>query len=243
MKKEADFAIGDITVLSTRDKYVEFSYPFMKFGLTALIRKDVIGNLSSFRELSEQTDVAYGVKKYGANLPLFHDSPVVTKMYNYMDANPSVFAKGEKEGIKRVKTQKYAFITEGPFNEYVMNRDCDLTVIDDKQKNFQFEYAIAMRKDLLQRHEISDALRLMKKEGILDRLKDKYWRSDKCVEDSNVVEIDPKTAAQLSREPRDKDDKRDKKYKKSKYRNNSFVDTVSKSVLFLAVILYLLVLF
>jgi len=72
-----------------------------------------------------------------------------------------------------------------------------LAAIDDKQKNFQFEYAIAMRKDLLQRYAIADALRQMKRSGKLDELFDKYWKSDKCVEDSNVVEVRPKSA-QLS---------------------------------------------
>jgi hypothetical protein len=176
---------------------VHFSPPIMKFGLSALIRKDYVGDMKSFKDLSEQSVIAYGVKKTGANLPLFHDSPVVTKMYNYMDANPNTFVRGEKEAIQRVKSNRYAFITEGPFNEYVINRDCDLTAVDDKQKNFQFEYAIAMRKDLLQRYAIADALRQMKRSGKLDELKDKYWKSDKCVEDSNVVEVRPKSA-QLS---------------------------------------------
>ncbi len=95
--------------------------------------------MTSFKDLSEQSEIVYGVKKVGANLPLFHESPVISKMYQYMDSHPSSFVSGEKEGIKRVKTSKYAFITESTFNEYVINRDCDLTVIDDKQKNFKFE--------------------------------------------------------------------------------------------------------
>ena len=220
-------------MLSTRVRYVEFA-PFMEFGLSALIRKENVGNITSFKDLSEQSEIAYGVKKVGANLPLFHNSSVVTKMFNYMDANPSTFVSGEKEGIRRVKTSKYAFITESPFNEYIVNRDCDLTAIDDNRRHFQFEYGIAMRKDLIQRHDIFRAVREMKKNGLLKELKDKYWRTDKCVEDSNVVEIDPKSSAQLSREERDKDDHdKRKKPKHRKHKNSAVLTHISQVVVFL----------
>ena len=178
--------------------------------------------MTTFKDLADQSEVAYGVKKYGANLPLFHDGPVVTKMFNYMDANPSTFVKGEKEAVNRVKTSKYAFITEAPFNEYIVNRDCELTVIDDKQKNFQFEYAIAMRKDLIERYVISDALKHMKKNGILDQLKDKYWKTDKCVEDSNVQEISPNVLpSRLSRDDKEWKDHGHKSRKSHKYNKGS----------------------
>jgi hypothetical protein len=190
----------------------------MKFGLSALIHKDNIGNMTSFKDLSEQSEIVYGVKKVGANLPLFHESPVISKMYQYMDSHPSSFVSGEKEGIKRVKTSKYAFITESTFNEYIIDRDCDLTVIDDKQKNFKFEYAIALRKGLPQKNVINNVLRHLKKSGKLDELKDKYWKSDKCLNNGNGIngthQSYHQNAAELhSREVRD--DKKKKKKSKS----------------------------
>lgn len=49
-------------------------------------------------------------------------------MWNYMEANPSVFVKTVDEGIERVKKSKgkYAFLLESPTNEYTNNREpCD----------------------------------------------------------------------------------------------------------------------
>ena len=45
-----------------------------------------------------------------------------------MSSNPSVFVKGVKEGIARVKSSKgkYAFLLESPTNEYEENKPpCD----------------------------------------------------------------------------------------------------------------------
>src|SRR5690625_5958899 len=63
-----------------------------------------------------------------------------------MDTQPSAFVADEKSGVQRVKTDRYAFIAESPFVEYIVQRDCDLVAIDDRRKHFQSEYAIAIPK-------------------------------------------------------------------------------------------------
>lgn len=194
--QDADFAIGDLTVLTTRDRFVDFSIPFLEYGLSALVRKDQIAGSSirNFKDLSEQTSLAYGVKKIGANLPLFHNSPVVARMYSYMDTHPSVFVDGEREGVEKVKRERYAFIGESPFVEYVVNRDCTLAAIDDRRKHFQFEYAVAVAKGSPLKARFSRAIRTLRKSGRLGELKDKYWKSDKCTAvtagDSVLVKAD-----------------------------------------------------
>ncbi|CAG2174718.1 unnamed protein product, partial [Oppiella nova] len=181
-RNETDFAIADITVLNSRQRFVDFSHPFMRWGLSGLVRKDISHNISSFEDLSQQTALDFGVKKFGANLPLIHSSDVISKMYNYWDNSPNSYVFGtDEEGVKRVKASDYVFITEHPFNEYVVNRDCDLTVIPDKDRHFEFEYAIAMRKDLLFKNVISNAIKHLETIGKLAKLKDKYWKSDKCL--------------------------------------------------------------
>lgn len=149
----------------------------MDYGLSALVRRDVLQghNIRNFKDLSEQTSISYGVKKHGANLPLFHDSPVVAKMYSYIDTHPSVFVEGEREGLLKVKREKYAFITESTFAEYVVQRDCDLLAIDDRRKHFQFEYAIAVAKNSPLKDRFSKAIRQLRQSGRIKELKQKYW--------------------------------------------------------------------
>ncbi|UXI20877.1 hypothetical protein NH340_JMT06820 [Sarcoptes scabiei] len=178
-RKEADFAIGDLTVLSNRARFVDFTIPFLEFGMAALIRREILDRfgpeIQSFKELSEQTAIKYGVKRSGANLPLFHDSPVVAKMYSFMDTHPSVFVDGERDGLHRVKTERYAFIAESTFIEYVVERDCDLVAIDDRRKNFQFSYAIAVAKGSPLKDRFSKAIHLLKSNGSIAELRNKYW--------------------------------------------------------------------
>lgn len=183
MRGDADFAIGDLTVLTTRARFVDFTTSFLEFGLAALVRKDALqgSNIRNFKDLSEQTAIAYGVKRFGANLPLFHDSPTVAKMYSFMDTHPSVFVADEKEGVEKVKRDRYAFIAESTFVEYIVQRDCSLAAIDDRRKHFQFEYAIAVKAGSPLKARFSKALWKLKKSGRIQELKEKYWRSDKCI--------------------------------------------------------------
>ena len=62
-------------------------------------------------------------------------------MYNYGDLNVNAYVFGtDEDGVKRVKTSKYAFITEQPFAEYVVNRECDITLIEDRDRLFDFGF-------------------------------------------------------------------------------------------------------
>src|SRR5699024_4897855 len=95
--------------------------------------------------------------------------------------HPSVFVAGEREGVEKVKRERYAFIAESPFVEYVVQRDCSLAAIDDRRKHFQFEYAIAVPQGSPLKNRFSKAIRALRKSGRLAELKDKYWKSDKCL--------------------------------------------------------------
>lgn len=175
-------------MLSTRARFVDFSTSFLEYGLAALVSKEhllpgaVAASIRNFKDLSEQTALAYGVKRLGANLPLFHSSATVAKMYSFMDTHPSVFVADEREGVEKVKSGlRYAFIAESPFIEYVVQRDCSLAAIDDRRKHFQFEYAIAVKAGSPLRARFNKALWKLKKAGRVQELKEKYWRSDKCI--------------------------------------------------------------
>ena len=102
-------------------------------------------------------------------------------MYNYGDLNVNAYVFGtDEDGVKRVKTSKYAFITDRPFAEYVVNRECDLTLIEDRDGLFDFGYAIAVRKGLAFKNVISEAIRHLENNGRIRNLKDKYWKINRC---------------------------------------------------------------
>ncbi|OTF69206.1 glutamate receptor, ionotropic kainate 2-like protein, partial [Euroglyphus maynei] len=96
-------------------------------------------------------------------------------MYSYMDTHPSVFVDGEREGLQRVKQERYAFITESPFVEYIVQRECDLVAIDDRRRNFQFEYAIALPKNSPLKGRFNRAIRQLRNDGRIQELKQRYW--------------------------------------------------------------------
>jgi ionotropic kainate glutamate receptor 4 len=50
-------------------------------------------------------------------------------MWNKMSNNPNVFVNSVEEGIEKVKSGGYAFFLESSTNEFLRERDCELTQI------------------------------------------------------------------------------------------------------------------
>jgi len=173
----ADFAVADLTVTDERKEFIDFTEPFMDSNLVILINTENAKNISSFQDLADQTDIEYGVIRWGMTYRLFSQSsdPVIRKMYLKMASNPENLLKNSKVGIDRVIGSRFAFIMESPTAEYLCGRYCDLTYIDDKTKYFVRHYAIAMPKDSVYTTEFSSAISQLKASGRLTQLKAKYW--------------------------------------------------------------------
>lgn len=181
--QRADFAIADITVTDVRKKFVDFTDPFIETGIGILIHKRNAKNIRSFRDLADQTDVKYGTYRMSSTANLFAQSsdPVIRRMNAEMTRNPDVFVGNAKEGVDRVNTTRYAFLVESTLAEFLSKIYCDLQYIEDQVNYFPRQYAIAMPKDSIYTQKFNSALKKLKQNGQLDKIKARYWR-DRCSE-------------------------------------------------------------
>ena len=91
-------------------------------------------------------------------------------------SKPSVFVKGNTDGIERVKNENgaYAFLMESTTIEYVIERECDTTqiggLLDSK------DYGIALPPGSPYRTPISSAILQLQEAGRLHVLKNRWWK-------------------------------------------------------------------
>jgi hypothetical protein len=152
----------------------------MKLGLSALIHKSNIRKMKSFKDLSKQKNIKYGIFNDSKTISLFYESTnsIISRMYFFMMKNKSELVSDLSEGIDLVKNTKYAFIQESPANEFIAANDCDLTIIHDKMDYFKKEYAIAVATDSLYLKKFNNAIKKLEKNGFLAQLKQKYWKNN-----------------------------------------------------------------
>ncbi|CAH0553023.1 unnamed protein product [Brassicogethes aeneus] len=171
-------------------------------NLAAFLTMERMGpTIESAEDLAGQTKIKYGCLSGGATYSFFRDSNFSTyhRMFVQMEsADPSVFEKDNKDGVKRVLTsnRKYAFLMESSSIEYEMERNCDLIqvggLLDSKG------YGIAMPTNAQYRKQINEAILKMQESGTLTQLKDKWWKEmhggGQCKEDKHSSEA---TATEL----------------------------------------------
>ncbi|KAK9686988.1 Ligand-gated ion channel [Popillia japonica] len=138
--------------------------------------------IESYEDLAKQSVIKYGCVDGGATATFFRDSNVSTfqKMWSTMiSSEPWVFQPTNKDGVKNVKTRKkmYAFFMESSQIEYERERDCELTQVgswlDTKG------YGIAMPINSPYRTSINEAILRLQENGILRKLKDKWWKQER----------------------------------------------------------------
>lgn len=177
-QEDTDFGIADLTVNEVRSRFVDFTEPIMKLGISALIHKTHAERIPMFRSLAKQNYIEYGTVKGTSILQKFHDSrdETISQMYLKMTRHNWPVDSVE-EGIERVKTHSYALIQESAANELVAAHDCDLTSIRDYSDYFKIEYAIALPKNSPYKAKFNFAIRQMTKNGVFEKLKKKHWES------------------------------------------------------------------
>ncbi|MGH0116386.1 UNVERIFIED_CONTAM: hypothetical protein FKN15_035690, partial [Acipenser sinensis] len=102
---------------------------------------------------------------------------VFEKMWSYMkSAEPSVFVKTTDEGVIRVRKSKgkYAYLLESTMNEYIEQRKpCDTMKVGGNLDSKG--YGIATPKGSPLRTPVNLAVLKLNEQGILDKLKIKWW--------------------------------------------------------------------
>lgn len=190
----SDFAVADITVTEARERYVDFTEPFMINQLAALVKRDSFEGLNSLEDLVKKNDespeveglkkpVIFGVLKSGAtNYHLSKsDDPVAKKIYESMqETSIKSLVKDMTEGINRVLTVPgYAFIVESTFAEHEIAENCNLTMLVDTRGLHPRKFAIALPNGSPRKEIFDKAIKELISEGKIDELRHKYL-SNNC---------------------------------------------------------------
>uniref|UniRef100_A0A8C4N456 Glutamate receptor n=1 Tax=Eptatretus burgeri TaxID=7764 RepID=A0A8C4N456_EPTBU len=139
----------------------------------------MVSPIEGAEDLAKQTEIAYGTVQSGSTKDFFRRSGIAVyeKMWSYMkSAEPSVFTKKIPEGVARVRKSKgkYAFLLESTMNEYIEQRKpCDTMKVGGNLDSKG--YGIATPKGSPLRDMVNLAVLKLNEQGLLDKLKNKWW--------------------------------------------------------------------
>ncbi|XP_041430666.1 glutamate receptor 3 isoform X2 [Xenopus laevis] len=139
----------------------------------------MVSPIESAEDLAKQTEIAYGTLDSGSTKEFFRRSKIAVyeKMWSYMkSAEPSVFAKTTDDGVARVRKSKgkFAFLLESTMNEYIEQRKpCDTMKVGGNLDSKG--YGVATPKGSALRTPVNLAVLKLSEQGILDKLKNKWW--------------------------------------------------------------------
>ncbi|XP_078241743.1 glutamate receptor 1 isoform X5 [Pogona vitticeps] len=139
----------------------------------------MVSPIESAEDLAKQTEIAYGTLDAGSTKEFFKRSKIAVfeKMWTYMkSAEPSVFVPTTEEGMKRVRRSKgkYAYLLESTMNEYIEQRKpCDTMKVGGNLDSKG--YGIATPKGSPLRGPVNLAVLKLSEQGVLDKLKSKWW--------------------------------------------------------------------
>ncbi|EDW49637.1 GM23173 [Drosophila sechellia] len=133
--------------------------------------------INSVKDLADnKDDVQYGAKRTGSTRNFFSSSeePIYIKMNEYLNAHPEMLMENNQQGVDKVKSgTKYAFLMESTSIEFNTVRECNLTKVGDPLD--EKGYGIAMVKNWPYRDKFNKALLELQEQGVLARLKNKWW--------------------------------------------------------------------
>ncbi|EDW96161.1 uncharacterized protein Dyak_GE25051 [Drosophila yakuba] len=133
--------------------------------------------INSVKDLADnKDDVQYGAKRTGSTRNFFSTSeePIYIKMNEYLNAHPEMLMENNQQGVDKVKAgTKYAFLMESTSIEFNTVRECNLTKVGDPLD--EKGYGIAMVKNWPYRDKFNKALLELQEQGVLARLKNKWW--------------------------------------------------------------------
>ncbi|XP_032482531.1 glutamate receptor 1 isoform X5 [Phocoena sinus] len=139
----------------------------------------MVSPIESAEDLAKQTEIAYGTLEAGSTKEFFRRSKIAVfeKMWTYMkSAEPSVFVRTTEEGMIRVRKSKgkYAYLLESTMNEYIeQRRPCDTMKVGGNLDSKG--YGIATPKGSALRGPVNLAVLKLSEQGVLDKLKSKWW--------------------------------------------------------------------
>uniref|UniRef100_A0A8D3ABM8 Glutamate receptor n=1 Tax=Scophthalmus maximus TaxID=52904 RepID=A0A8D3ABM8_SCOMX len=134
-----------------------------------LIIISMVSPIESAEDLAKQTEIAYGTLDAGSTKEFFRRSKIAVfeKMWSYMKAaDPSVFVKTTDEGVMRVRKSKGKYYIE-------QRKPCDTMKVGGNLDSKG--YGIATPKGSPLRNPVNLAVLKLNEQGLLDKLKNKWW--------------------------------------------------------------------
>ena len=136
--------------------------------------------ISSVQDLAKSS-IKYGSIRTGSTMSFFKDatSPLYKKMQKKMEGWEDSLVDSNQAGIDKVLMEKggYAFFMESVSVEYQVERNCQLAQVGANLDSKS--YGVAMKKGSLLRSQISSAIIRLRQDGVLDRLKQKWWKEER----------------------------------------------------------------
>ncbi|XP_037035874.1 glutamate receptor ionotropic, kainate 3-like [Bradysia coprophila] len=178
----AKIGAAALTITSHRETAVDFTVPFMNFGISILYKRSTDGKALPFtnvEELAAAETVKVGCVMGGATYQFFKNSdvPAYKRIYERMvSADPPTFTSTIDEGIERVKSGGYAFFMESRTLEYVTERNCDLTQVGGLLDSKGFGLVVQEGSPL--REQLTRNILVLKESGALLRLHLRWWKNE-----------------------------------------------------------------
>merc|ERR1711990_315819 len=188
MAGEVDLAVADITQTAYREAVVDFTVPFDQVGITILYPVSfgyIYPNtawetkpFTSVADLVSQDHIKFTTMRGGATHNFFKNSrdPDMMQAFLKMTEEDS-FVSHNREGIEKVLSGegKFAYFMESAGAEYAMAQNCGLSTVGGNINTRN--YGIVTQKDSAYRKVLNIALLELMDEGLIQKLKQKWWRS------------------------------------------------------------------
>ena len=154
--------------------------PYMEMQATVLLRKPPKGaepRITSLEDLINQSEIKFGTLNAGVIKYAFRTSNnslyriIWRRMQRFRD---DAFTRTNQEGIYKVRREKYAFILPDTIGEYLsMRPPCDLITLDPFLLTRGYAWGVRKGSELLPK--LNSAISLLRKNGVLTRLRRKWW--------------------------------------------------------------------
>ena len=134
--------------------------------------------VTSFEQLANQTEYAFGALRGGSTLQFLKESEFGSfhLLHNRMTANPEWLATNNAEAVRRVLNSRYIYLMESTSIEYEVLQNCNLTQVSNMVLGSR-GYGIALKKGSPWTDKISQRIRWYADEGFIEHTKRMWWRS------------------------------------------------------------------
>ncbi|KAF7262526.1 hypothetical protein EG68_00177 [Paragonimus skrjabini miyazakii] len=153
--------------------------------------------IESAEDLANQEKIKYGTLRSGSSRDFFRYTSIPTfkKMGQFMDKYPDATCPDTNSCIERVRKGGYAFILESAWNEYYVQRMCDLMQVGDLLDSKG--YGIGFPQGSRLRDGISKAILKLQNNQVLANLKRKWWTEYNISEPCSLLKEQNKAPSPL----------------------------------------------